>query len=229
MLLVVSCLAFSQNIIKDYAPHTKRGELPPAWLRNKVTESQYDSLATLSKHYAVNYNYFKRRNLTKEDIQRYVGRTKVMLSDKQLRTLKEQGKDTCTFDVYSATVAVHPFALPSTETGTANDVKFIVYSEIDGYDAHVMLEAKQSKTADGKTVFSEMRLIPYSLSGLKTELVGTTLHCLESTANEVRQCTLNKAGESPTYRVLGLLKVEDAMGYIHTELINKDFFLKLDK
>lgn len=37
MLLMVAGLTYGQNIIRDYAPHTKRGELPPAWIKNKVT------------------------------------------------------------------------------------------------------------------------------------------------------------------------------------------------
>ena len=72
MLLMALCWAYGQNHVPGYMPHTKRGELPPAWIKNKVTDAQYDSLAMLSKYYWVNYDYFKQRNLTKERISTYV-------------------------------------------------------------------------------------------------------------------------------------------------------------
>ena len=57
MLLMVAGLTYGQNIIRDYAPHTKRGELPPAWIKNKVTPAQYDSLARVSKYYCANSSF----------------------------------------------------------------------------------------------------------------------------------------------------------------------------
>lgn len=48
MLLMALCWAYGQNHVPGYMPHTKRGELPPAWIKNKVTDAQYDSLAMLS-------------------------------------------------------------------------------------------------------------------------------------------------------------------------------------
>ena len=42
MLLMALCWAYGQNHVPGYMPHTKRGELPPAWIKNKVTDAQYD-------------------------------------------------------------------------------------------------------------------------------------------------------------------------------------------
>lgn len=86
ILLMVACLAFGQTPkVLVYNPYTKKGDLPPEWLKNKVTQQQYDSLARLSQHYAVSYDHFKARGLTQDDIRRYVKRTEVLLSEEQLK------------------------------------------------------------------------------------------------------------------------------------------------
>jgi len=62
ILLMVACLAFGQTPkVLVYNPYTKKGDLPPEWLKNKVTQQQYDSLARLSQHYAVSYAQFKQK------------------------------------------------------------------------------------------------------------------------------------------------------------------------
>lgn len=225
MLLVTACMAYGQNIIDDYAPHSKRGELPPAWLKNKVTQSQYDSLALLSKYYAVNYDFFKRRTLTKADINLYVSRIKELLSEKQLKRLKQHGNDTCYFDTYRSPENLKPFMMSANADGSKK-MKYIAYSEIDGYDAHVMIEVKVSKDKNGDPVFSRFKMVPYSLSGLKVELEGMSLRSdgrrsLSITANGV----YNKQSLMSEFSICGLLKFEDAMGNRHTELVQRSFYL----
>ena len=39
ILLMVACLAFGQTPkVLVYNPYTKKGDLPPEWLKNKVTQ-----------------------------------------------------------------------------------------------------------------------------------------------------------------------------------------------
>lgn len=224
MAVMMACTAFGQNIIKDYAQLTKQGEMPPAWLKNKLTQAQYDSLVPLSKYYAVSYNHFKQRNLSRQQIQRYVMIMAKALDAKSLKNL-EQKTDTTMFTIVPGTVAVHPLAL-ATADSTA-DARYIVFSDMDGYDAHVMLEVKKLRTkADGTTLLG-MKLIPYSLSGLKVELVEMKLQSTVKSASEkgVRIESDSKNLSSP-YDVFGLLRFEDGMGYVHTVLVNQRFYLK---
>lgn len=220
--------AFGQNEVKDYAPHTKRGELPPVWLKNKVTEAQYDSLAQLSKYYAVNYDYFKRRNLTKDAIRLYVKRTEVLLSEKRIKELSAHPNDTCYFDKYGYPVPVKPFT-QTAEADGSKTARYIVYSEIDGYDAHIVLDIKLHTGENGNVEFTDVKLQPYSLSGLKVEFIGKMIY-MPSERDRwwiVEQDKFDKEGRTPDFWVDGLLKVEDAMGYVHTELVDKKFFLTL--
>ncbi len=228
LLLLAVSFAFGQNMVKDYAPHTKRGELPPVWLKNKVTEAQYDSLARLSKYYAVNYDYFKLRNLTKDDIRFYVKRTEAVLNEKSLKELAMHPNDTCCYDRYRYPVPVKPFKTV-VEADGSRTVRYIVYSEIDGYDAHVALDVKISTTENGNLVFKDIKLLPYSLSGLKVKFEGNIryLSAPKKGMFFVEQGEFDKEGKTPDYRIGGLLKVEDAMGYMHTELVEKHIFLTL--
>lgn len=224
-LMLVS-FAFGQNIIKDYAPHTKLGELPPAWLKNKVTDAQYDSLARFSKYYAVNYDYFKQRHLTKDDIRSYVKRTEVALTEKALKQLAARPNDTCYYDKYRFPVPVKPF-MQNTETDGTKTARYIVYSEIDGYDAHLTLDVKLRTDENGIVEFYDAKLQPYSLSGLKVEFNGRLTYMPPEGRFLVEQDKFDKDGRTPDFGICGLLKVEDAMGYVHTELVDTKFFLTL--
>ena len=169
MLLMALCWAYGQNHVPGYMPHTKRGELPPAWIKNKVTDAQYDSLAMLSKYYWVNYDYFKQRNLTKERISTYVSGIKRLLSEENLKQIKQLKDAPNYYDSYPETAFLKPFMVLPNADGS-KQMKYIVYSEIDGYDAHVMVEVRVNKNKNGNIVFSNFRLIPYSVSGLKVEI-----------------------------------------------------------
>lgn len=224
MTIMMACTAFGQNDVRDLAPLTKRGEMPPAWLRNKLTQAQYDSVARLSKYYAVNYNHFKQRNLTQQDIQRYV---KIMGRDLDAETLKrlEPRTDTCMYNISLKAKVAHPFT-PAT---VDNDdyIHYIVYSEIDGYDAHIMLEVKKSQMESGNADVSQMRLAPYSLSGLKVELMY--MHIKSLAGNGLKPAAEPATDSTITttpYQLSGAFCYEDAMGNVHKEFVDRVFFLR---
>lgn len=228
MLLMVAGLTYGQNIIRDYAPHTKRGELPPAWIKNKVTPAQYDSLARVSKYYWVNYDYFKRRDLTKDDIRDYVRHAGTMLSEKRLQRLKKAPTDTCYYDVYHGAEYLKPFMTTTTANGD-KELKFIVYSEVDGYDAHVMVEVRVQHGKNGSPVFSGIQAVPYSISGLKVELEDMDIHTTPRASSFVTSNGVyDTSTVMPEFGICGLLKFEDAKGYRHTELVNKRFCLSVE-
>lgn len=218
-LFVMVNAIHGQNLITDYAPHTKVGQEPPLWLKNKVTPVQYDSLVAFSKFFAVNYNYFKQRNLTQKDIQVFVNRTGQLLKDKELlQQIRQKGGEACKYSMDLRPETLHPFAVSADKDGAGR--KYIIYSEIDGYDAHAMLTAKAS--ADGSTSLSHLNIVPYSLSGLKVVLSNMHIHEAGSkSAESAQQIGFDDKGRSKVYEVSGLLKVEDAMGNVHTQLIDK--------
>lgn len=225
-LLLAVYAAYGQNLITDYAPHTEIGQQPPLWLKNKVTPSQYDSLATFSKYFSVNYDYFKQRNLTQSDIHAFVNRTGLLLKNKNLlKQIAQKGGDACKFSMAIKPESLHPFAVCGDKHDTGKSVQYIIYSEIDGYDAHVMLIAKETKV-DGLAKLSELKMNPYSLSGLKVALSNMRIHEAGSKSPEnVQEIAFDGKGQSKVYEISGLLKVEDAMGNIHTQLIDKSIQL----
>lgn len=226
MLLMAVCWAYGQNIIRKYAPHTKRGELPPAWIKNKVTDAQYDSLAMLSKYYWVNYDYFKQRDLTKERISIYVSGIKRLLSEENLKQIKQLPKDAPNYyDYYPGSVLLKPFMVLPNADGS-KQMKYIVYSEIDGYDAHVMVEARVNKNTNGNIVFSKLKLVPYSVSGLKVEIDNMDFKSESRPSYHiVYDGVYDTRSLMSEFKICGLLKFEDAMGYHHTELVQQSFYL----
>lgn len=58
VMLFAACNLSAQYTIRiDPGQQGKRGALPPVWLKNKLTDGQYDSLAMLAKHYAVDNSF----------------------------------------------------------------------------------------------------------------------------------------------------------------------------
>ena len=83
VMLFAACNLSAQYTIRiDPGQQGKRGALPPVWLKNKLTDGQYDSLAMLAKHYAVDYSFFKQRNLDEKRIQKYFTRVGKILKDR---------------------------------------------------------------------------------------------------------------------------------------------------
>lgn len=239
ILLMVACLAFGQTPkVLVYNPYTKKGDLPPEWLKNKVTQQQYDSLARLSQHYAVSYDHFKARGLTQDDIRRYVKRTEVLLSEAQLKNTtggsgpeewRKKGitqPDTCHFKVQPLPVGVEPLMQAKNDEGD-EVVRYILYSDIDGYDTHVMVEVKLSKDDKGNTQFVVSRLLPYSVSGLRVENRATLRRSDGVAMREVSSGTFDAGGCTPVYFLQGFFGFDDAKGYKHMCSLNHQFFLKL--
>ena len=83
VMLFAACNLSAQYTIRiDPGQQGKRGALPPVWLKNKLTDGQYDSLAMLAKHYAVDYSFFKQRKLDEKRIQKYFTRVGKILKDR---------------------------------------------------------------------------------------------------------------------------------------------------
>lgn len=229
VLLFVAGMVSGQNIMEVYAPHSKRGDLPPEWLKNKVTPAQYDSLAVFSKYFSVDYDYFKRRDLSRKDIDAFMRRTGQLLSDKDfLDKTVNCRKDTCKYDMVARPEMISPYTCSKGGNCPEDEVKYIIYSEIDGYDAHVMLTARMRRTTEGVVTMSDVQVVPFSVSGLKVSLKAMTVRDSKNPAGMIRDVSFDAEGLSPVYMVVGLLTVEDAMGFVHTKLVNKTIRLKTE-
>lgn len=106
-------------------------------------------------------------------------------------------------------------------------VRYILYSDIDGYDAHVMVEVKLSKDDKGNTQFVVSRLLPYSVSGLRVENRATLRRSDGVAMREVSSGTFDAGDCTPVYFLQGFFNFDDAKGYKHMCSLNHQFFLKL--
>ncbi len=215
---------FAQSTVNTASTKPKLGDKPPLWVKNKVNEAQYDSLATFAKYYIVDYDYFKRRDLTRKDIAFFVARTAEIIKWKKTSSKLPPGVASG-FHVYELPRKIKPFGM--TPKDAEGQVQFIVYSEIDGWDAHVMLKAKMDTTADGGKRLSELSVVPYSVSGLKVVIESIDFF-QQKNHLKVDSIDLDDKGESPVYILRGKMKVEDAMGYWHTEPFDTSVILTVE-
>lgn len=117
VITVLSVCAHAQrNVQPGFTP---RGEKPPVWLKNKVTQEQYDTLSMLNMRYDVCYDFFKRYGLSTQKVQRYM----VSVRDAIVRadTQKRDQNTTYAFGGGAAGgVAVHPLWVNDKKGGTAS-------------------------------------------------------------------------------------------------------------
>ena len=102
--------------------------------------------------------------------------------------------DTCHFKVQPLPVGVEPLMQAKNDEGD-EVVRYILYSDIDGYDAHVMVEVKLSKDDKGNTQFVVSRLLPYSVSGLRVENRATLRRSDGGAMREVSSGTFDAGGQ----------------------------------
>lgn len=204
------------------------GETPPTWLKNKVNEAQYDSLVQMSKRFGMNYNYLKKRNLSPIEVRKYMDGAKRMLSHEK-ETKKRIGMDTITWGGLSDNpVTIKPLSITKSHEGGVIDAKFVLYSEIDGYDAHVLLTAKFHYWDAGHGMYhtDSFSIEGYSLSSLPVKVE----YRLEDQPDhrDVKTISLTKEGYSPVYDITGTLSYEDAMGNKHREQFARQFNLEIE-
>ena len=114
-----------------------RGNMPPTWLHNKVTPEQYDTLAMLNMIASVNYDLLKGYNTQVPNaIDRFMNDT----------AFNKRTDNVFKATAYSLTPKLISWQNLSKTTAEA---RYLLYSSIDGYDAHVVLTATLHK--DKKT------------------------------------------------------------------------------
>lgn len=204
------------------------GETPPAWLKNKVNEAQYDTLVMMSKRFGMNYYFLKKRNLTPQDVRRYMDGVKRTL-DHEKEMKEKYGTAPISFGgVADNPVTIKPLSITKSHEGGVIDAKFVLYSEIDGYDAHVLLTAKFHYWLAGHGMYytDSFSIEGYSLSSLPVKVE----YKLEDQPDhrDVKTISLTTEGYSPVYNIRGTLSYEDAMGNKYNEPFARQFNLEIE-
>lgn len=199
-----------------------KGQLPPAWVKNKVTPEQYDTLAMLNMMAIVGYNPLKGYITSSAEVRSYMA-----AAGKALRRFMadEEGVKLRIFEFYMGNVPiVSPIRWKATRQ--AIEAQYVLYSSKDGYDAHVLLTITLHR--DNKTknyVVDSYQLSGYSLGGAKVEAQ------LELS---VASISIEKKGEgsvvgsnpmSADYLVSGLISFTDPLGCKHQEQVGQNLKL----
>lgn len=234
VMLFAACNLSAQYTIRiDPNQQDTRGALPPVWLKNKLTDGQYDSLALLAKHYTVDYSFFKQRNLDEKRIQKYFTRVGKILKDRG-RLAKADANPYSTYgssggqlETLKPVTVYFDRVVSTSKVMLPREAMFVLYSSLDGYDAHVRLDAEFKRYSEpGVCYSSKLLLTPYSVSGLKVELAHQEL--LDANEKPVDQLYIGQDGKSPLYFLKGTLRFEDAMGNKFTDTIYKSFYLYIE-
>lgn len=227
LLCLITSMTANAQTSSNYG-NVAKGEKPPTWLKNKVSEAQYDSIAELAKYYGMNYTCFKCRNLTPKDIRSYMNSVKSKLENKE--GLKDAAAKGITYGgPTEPPVKIKPMCLSKSDDGALIDGKFVIYSEIDGFDAHVVINAKFGRMLATEKYYSDKFSVEgFSLSSLP---VSIRLSQLRQTFNnqKVDKLELSKDGTSPLYTIFGTLEYEDAMGNKHFEPFIRQFSLDISQ
>ena len=202
---------------KDRNLCVPKGELPPVWLKNKVMPEQYDTLAMLNMVASVNYDMFKGYNITPVYIRNAMTAVERALE----RFMRSKDKTPKTFTIGSMQGGnIQP--LPGRCKG--KDSQFLLYSSIDGYDAHVVLTATRYK--DKKT--GGYNADTYRMEGLSLggAIVTCDLELCDSKRGEEVKCVkISTDGLSGEYSLVGTITFVDPLGCKHKEYVNRQFRL----
>lgn len=205
----------------DYNP---KGELPPAWLKNKVSEAQYDSLAALNKLCMVDYSAFKGVNISATDIADIMTKVKSMLNNKN--TLSTSDGEIAYFGLSSVSKTLKPWQKVIKEEDKTK-AQYIAYSSIDGYDAHILITYQYTNDKTTGQSRSNVGVFAYSLSGNTVKLENSGLDFLGN--KSAKEIVFDANGLSNPVALHGTLVFDDPLGYHHSENVNVTFCLMMPK
>lgn len=231
MLLTLSCISYAQHTTYIPSTHsdrntTKRGELPPVWILNKVTPEQYDTLAILNRLTDVDYSPLKSKYFGKKQI------TGFMPSVREYIVKAMRGNAATPAGVMFFLADNFAYLLPDKKVSEKNAIKTetTVFSSSDGYDAHVRLEADFVRDrSNGTYTARNFRVIGYSVSRLH---MVTSVKLTELTAEgekEITSITTDKKGVTPSLLLSGTVTFTDPLGNKHEEQVKAAFGLDILK
>ena len=198
--------------------------MPPAWLHNKVTPEQYDTLALLNMIASVNYDLLKGYNTDKRDIDAVMAQVHKAID--RFTNDKDFNKRTDNFLSSSGYTLTQKIISWQERPKSTIEARCLLYSSIDGYDAHVVLTAtlhKDKKT--GTYTSSQYKVESYSLGGAKVECQVKLYD--HPTNQECQQVTFGKGKTASKLLITGSITFTDPLGNKHREPINNNLTLEL--
>jgi len=203
-----------------------RGNMPPTWLHNKVTPEQYDTLAMLNMIASVNYDLLKGYNTDKRDIDTIMAQVPKAID----RFMNDTAFNKRTDNVFKATAYSLTPKLISWQnlSKTTAEARYLLYSSIDGYDAHVVLTAtlhKDKKT--GSYTSSQYRIEGYSMGGAKVDCQLTVTDLRAHASDECKQISIGKGQTASSIIITGSIAFTDPLGNKHHEPIDRNLLFEL--
>lgn len=196
--------------------YNKKGQMPPCWLKNKVSKEQYDTLVALNMLADVDYGALKGYNISDRDVASFMTQAKKAMDFFMKNT---GGKGAKQFSSESAsTFDGVPYS--KTVGKKQTEAKYLVYSSIDGYDAHVLitLPLVKNKTTKGYTA-SGISFEGYSLSGVPIT-VDVRLQDFKE-RKEITSIEIPRDGTSDQYLLFGTIEFTDPLGCHHKERVKR--------
>ncbi len=199
-----------------------KGKLPPRWLLNKVTPSQYDTLTILNRLCDVDYSMLKGYDVTPSDVAQVMTQARENIN----KALNNNNGITPRVGWKKALmITVSPWR-DKVEKGQRK-VEYMIYSSVDGYDVHLLLRAtfkRDRQTGGYRSVAYDV--VPYSVQGIPVKIGQTrvstngidTVECLD----------IAKGGKSSCYVVNTAVNFTDPLGNKHFEQVDMSLWLTLN-
>lgn len=213
----------AQTKMSDNQTQVPKGELPPRWLLNKVTPTQYDTLAALNKICAVDYSMLKGYDVTPADVARLMEQARI-----QMHKALDNTDGVTTHVGWKAfyVKTVRPWS-DKTEKGLRR-VEYMVYSSVDGYDVHLLLRATLQRNRHTSGYYSvDYDLVPYSVQGIPVQVEHARV--TKGGPEPVSRLEIGKGVKSTGYAVNATLRFTDPLGNKCCELVETSIHFVLDQ
>lgn len=209
LLLAPMATLCAQN---DVNVSEKIGVLPE-WVKNRTTPEEYALIQEMSQYYRLDCSFLKSRDLTdkvrKEIFDAY--KEEIELARKGQVKLPDE-PDRC----YGFVGKLRPDSLRAYDEQPAVVKKYLIYSDINGYDAHVELSVaytRNVKTGDIHLLGRELKAV--SFSGLEVRL-------RPSTPDSQVEITYNRELNRFEYLYQGWLYFTDPEGEEHLDFYGSE-------
>ena len=179
--------------------HAKKGELPPAWVKNKVSYEQYAQLVEANKQRGIDYSALKGNGVSDKFIETFV---------KTVTTTNSTN-----IAVFTSAKCLSPVEVKDIEGG--KQYSYTIYSSTDGYDAHLSLTMQVKDGQEG----ADYQIFPFSISGMPVK-AHVRLSCIDDKYQAKSVVQSKNKSDKACYALLGTITYTDPLGYEHQENIN---------
>lgn len=185
----------------------------PEWVKNKTTPEEYTLMQEMSQYYRLDCSFLKSRDLTDKVRKEIFDTYKREVEAARKGQVKQpDDPDRC----YGFVGMLRPDSLQAYDEQTAVVKKYLIYSDINGYDAHVELSVaytRDVKTGDIHLLGHELKAV--SFSGLEVWL-------RPSTPDSQKEITYNRERNRFDCCYMGWLYFTDPEGKEHLDFYGSE-------